>query len=213
MSDDKKPTSEPNKGDDKKPEAAPEPKKDAAPPDKGDDKANELAAIQAKLKAYEKRAEEAEQKLEEIDNEKLKKSGDLEGLLKRERDKSAKLSDKLKAVTAQNLRQTLKEKITKHAPDVHNLDILLKTPEMKETVEMDHDTLEVQGVEDALAKTRKAHPYLFKVQHRSVGPTVIPNPNGIKSGDNANALEFQQKILAAKPQERDKIRKQYGREV
>ena len=210
MSDEKKPEGGDQKPADKEPtKPSPEPKTGG-----GSDKApDEVAELQAKVKAFEKRAASAEKKLEQIESEKLKKDGNLEGLLKREQEKNVKLSEQLKSVTTQTLRQKLETKILKLAPDVHNVDTLIKVSEMKDTVQLDHNTLEIEHLEDGIAKARKAHPYLFKVQHRSVGPTHLPNPSRANLGDDAEAKEFQAKMLKATPAERVTIRKEYGREL
>ena len=213
MSDDKnKPSGNP--GADPKP-AGKAPEGDPKPDDKKPDSTGEVERLQAKLKAIEARASEAEKKAEELEAEKLKKSGDIDGLLKKEREKSAKLINELKDVKTATLKQSLKSQILKEAPDVQNVDLITKLPEMKETVKMDHGTLEISGVKDGIAKVRKAHPYLFKVINRPVGPTGLPNPKAGNLSDEAEALEFQKQILAhaGNPVKQTEVRRQFGREL
>ena len=153
-------------------------------------------------------------KRDELESEKLKKAGDLDGLIKKERERNAKLTEQLKEVKKQTLKQDLKTQVLKIAPDIHDVDLVTSLPEMKETVQMDHESLTLSNVEEGLAKVRKARPYLFKIQGRAVGPTRLPNPNSGKLGSDAEALEFQQKLFAAKSKpEQEIVRQKYGREL
>ena len=185
----------------------------------GDDKpqsddGGEVSKMRERIKALEKRASDAEKKADGLEQEKLKKNGDIEGLLKREREKNAKLTAQVKEAKVHTLKQSLSTQILKHAPDAHNVDLITKLPEMKETVEMNHETLELSGVEEGLKKVRKSHPYLFKVGNSPMGNTRLPNPNSGNVGDDAEARDFQTKMLAAKSlQERTVIRRNFGREL
>lgn len=192
-----------------KPDSGPEPGTEK----KADD-SSALSKLEAQVKELTKRASEAEKKADELEKEKLKKSGDLEGLLKKEREQSTKLADELKKVKIKTLKASLNTQILKHAPDAHNADLVAKLPEVKDTVEMDADTLSISKVEDAISKARKAHPYLFKNQNGPIGPTRLPNQNRGNMGDEGDAKAFQQKMLAAKTQqERVIIRRAFGREL
>ena len=217
MSDDNKDVKPNEGGDSGEPKAPPndqgggggqEPDKKAAP-----DSAN-VSKYEAQIKKLEARADAAEKKADELESEKLKKAGDLDGLIKKERERNAKLTEQLKEVKKQTLKQDLKTQVLKIAPDIHDVDLVTSLPEMKETVQMDHESLTLSNVEEGLAKVRKARPYLFKIQGRAVGPTRLPNPNSGKLGSDAEALEFQQKLFAAKSKpEQEIVRQKYGREL
>lgn len=204
-------------GDDKKPEGDKKADGDSgqAPPNKkadGDTK-DSTDDLQARLIAAEKKASEAQKKIDALEEEKLKKAGDLEGLLKLEREKSTKLLGELKSVKVQAGKEKLFSQLGKEAPDAQNLDLLTRMPEVKKKVHIDNETLKITGVKETIQELRKSHPYLFKQKHTHI-PGGYPNVDASKLNGKDNAMEFRNKLLGAKnSREKELIRQQYGREL
>ena len=196
-------------GDDKPPA---EPPKKAADNGDGGGGVDDKAQLK-KLADLQKRAESAEAKLEKLEAEKMKKDGDLQGLLDKQAKKNEQLSEALRDLKVKTLKHKLSSEFAKHAPDAHNVDLLLKLDEVKKAVDMDHDTLEISGVKDAVNIAKKKHPYMFKTQNAGWGGTTpIDNSNG--KVDNSDVGAFFNAMQKAKtPQEKNRVRRQFGREL
>ena len=214
MSDDKdkdkdKPTGDDKpKGDDKPPAEPPaEPPKKAADDDPGD--SGDAKKLAQQLAQYKKRAAAAESKIDQLESDKLKKSGDLEGLLKKEQEKSSKYLEELKKVKTQTMKHKLTAEFSKHAPDANDVELLSKLDEVKDRVQMDHETLEISGVKEAVNAVRKKRPYLFKQKTRGWGPTPIGNEPG---GDKDDTDQYLANMRKAKTsQDKHRVRVQFGR--
>ena len=221
MSDDKNKTEPPKGSDDQgqtkkepEPKGDPkgEPKKAAGDGDGGsggDDK-----NLASQLAIAKKRAIDAEAKLDKLEKEKLEKDGDLKGLLAKSEKRANKLLEELKGVKVKTLQAKLNSEFARHAPDAQDLDLLSKLDEIKKNVNMDHDTLEITGVKEAVSSVRKSHPYLFKQKVASGwgGPAGIPIDN--KKADASDVDAFMAAMRKAKtPRDKYLTRKEFNREL
>lgn len=116
---------------------------------------------------FKKRALEAETKLTEAEKKQLEKDGDLEALLKQQKEANAKLSAQLLDTQSNVIKSTLKAEVAKYAKDAHDVDMLLKVTDYKDLLKV-NDDLSVDGVADFVTKARESHAYLF-------GKKAMPN--------------------------------------
>ena len=167
--------------------------------------------LAAQLADANKRAKEAEAKIDKLEKESLEKAGDVKGLLAKEQKKVLKLTEELKETKSKALKHKVSVEFSKHAPDAQNLELLTKLDEVKKAVTLDHDSLEISGVKEAVNAARKSHPYLFKQKSAGWGNGVpIDNSNGDDTEVGAFVVAMRK---ARTSQEKHQVRKQFNRQL
>lgn len=117
--------------------------------------------IEEESKKYKTRAQDAETKLTEAEKKKLEEQGNLQELLKKEREETAKLTAKLNDTTSTVLREKLRSEVAKVAKDAHDVDMILKVTDHKALLKIDEESMKIEGVTDFVAKVRESHGFLF----------------------------------------------------
>lgn len=115
---------------------------------------------------YKRKYQAALQEKEELEAKKLADSGDKDAMLAAEKKKAEKALEELRNAQKKVINHTVKEKITKYAGDVYNVEELMIRPKLKEFLKegLDKDNLDFS---DDVAKryveeTKKEAPYLWK---------------------------------------------------
>ena len=182
-----------------------------------------LAATKARLEdensKIKKRAQEAESKLSEAEQKKLEDEGETSKLLLLERDRAAKLEEKLQGNTKMVLNEKLRTEVSKFAKDAHDVDMLLRVKEHKDLLKLNEDELSISGVEEFVTKVRETHNFLFSGKQ-------LPDYDNKKGGDNGqggnndpnNSMTEEQKYRAelktvSTRKELSDVRKKYGKDL
>jgi len=137
--------------------------------------------LEEESKKYKQRAQDAEGKLSEAEKKKLEEQGNLQELLRKEREEKEKLAGRLNETTSSVLREKLRSEVAKVAKDAHDVDMILKVTDHKALLKIDESELKVEGVNDFVSKVRETHGFLFS--KKAMPETENKKPGG-KDFDN-----------------------------
>jgi hypothetical protein len=122
---------------------------------------------------------------EEIEAKKLAESGDKDAQLEAERKKAKAALDALAKTNKKVVGQAVKDKISKYAGDVYNVDELLNRPKLKEFLKEGLDEEKLDFSDDVAKKyieeVKKEAPYLWKTQ----GPMGVKTSRATSTGTSS----------------------------
>ena len=180
------------------------------------EEANKLKSTNQRLleesEKNKKKAQELDEKLKADEKAKAESEGDYKKLLDQERRDREAAEGKYKNIVSTSLNEKLKNEIYKVAPDVRNIDLVLKVNEHRDLLKLDEDQLTVSGAKEYIEKVREEHPYLF-------GKKKMPDDGDGKGGAGGNAGELTEenyrKELAAVSTRKEQLEvmKKYGKAV
>lgn len=131
---------------------------------------------------YKEKYKRALAEKDELETKKLQESGDIAAQLEAEKRKSAAAMQELGKTKKKVISQVVKDKLTKFAGDVHNIDDLLSRPKLKDFLKdgLDEDNLDFN---DEVAKryveeVKKEAPYIWKAQGPMGAVTSRPGSTG-----------------------------------
>jgi hypothetical protein len=158
--------------------------------------AERLSATNARLlkesQEYKEKYKLALKEKEELEAKKLAESGDIAAQLEAEkRAKSAALQE-LGKTKKKVVAQAVRDKISKYAGEVHNIDDLLNRPKLKEYLKegLDEDNLDFA---DEVAKryvedVKKEAPYIWKAQGPLGVNTSRPSSTGVTTSVDTSKM-------------------------
>lgn len=134
-------------------------------------------------KGYKAKFQEATGKLEQINTKQLEEQGNYEQLLKQAREDNARLSGELETSRKNNLLSNIRTTVSNKAPNVRNLDLLMRTDEAK-LIQYDEETMEVDlnSVETFLATSKEKNPFLFE------GKKIASQAAGTPANDGESTI-------------------------
>ena len=106
----------------------------------------------------------------------LEKSENWKELLEREKQEKFDLSEQMKSLRENALRQSLNFEVAKYAQDAHKVERVIGAVLDSDAVQVSDDQTSFMGVKEAIEALRNDEPYLFK-QDKPVG-MVNSNPSG-----------------------------------
>lgn len=144
-------------------------------------------------KSNKSKAQEYRSKFEEAEKKKLEDSGDIAKLLDMERKTREEKEKEVKSLKNSILHQKIRESVSRHAGDVHDLDILVNLPELapflKSAIREDL-TIDDSLVKDGVNKAKESKPFVFKHTQKAGVDSTRPNSNGtIKSANEIGDLK------------------------
>lgn len=172
--------------------------------------ANSKRRVEEENAKYKKRAQEVESKLTDAEKKKLEEENKLHDLIKIEREEKAKLLEKYEGLQGTTLREKLRTEVSKVAKDAHDVDDILKVVEAKDLLQIDHDNLTVDGVNDFVTKVRELKPHFFT--KKTINSTENDPPNKENNKGETTEEAYRRELRAAKTQKDfDKVREKYGK--
>jgi DNA repair exonuclease SbcCD ATPase subunit len=170
--------------------------------------AEKLAATNARLlkesQDYKEKYRASLKEKEELEAKKAQESGDISAQLELEKKKRQQYQDELNKTKKKVVTQAVREKISKYAGDVHNLDDLLSRPALKNFLKegLDEENLDFhdESAKAFVEEVKKDSPYLWKNMgsmgvNTSRAGSVGTSESSIKSLDKMGADEMKEYIL------------------
>jgi hypothetical protein len=161
---------------------------------------------------YKTRAQDAEGKLSEAEKAKLEAEGNTQALLDAERAEKVKLQDKIATTNKATMREKLRNEVSKHAKDAHDVDMIIKVTEHKDLLKLDDEALTVDGVKEYVEKVRETHSYLFSKKRMDGGDNTPPS-GGKKEFKTEDEKYLSELRACSSRQQMDAVRKKYGKQI
>jgi hypothetical protein len=134
---------------------------------------------------YKEKYKRALAEKDELETKKLQESGDIAAQLEAEKRKSAAAMQELGKTKKKVISQVVKDKLTKYAGDVHNIDDLLSRPKLKDFLKdgLDEDNLDFNDevAKSYIEEVKKEAPYIWKAQGPLGVNTSRPGSTGTTS--------------------------------
>jgi oligoendopeptidase F len=111
-------------------------------------------------KQYKNKYRGLRDEVETKEKAKLEESENWKELLDREKNEKMQLADQVRSYKQQTLKQNINFEVARHAPNAFDVnDVITSLP--KDMLQMDEETLEVKGIEDAVNLVKEKKPWLF----------------------------------------------------
>lgn len=136
-------------------------------------------------KSHKQKLSEQKAERERLEEESIKNSGDLAKMLEHEkklREEAAKEAARLKGLT---LDQRIRESVSRHAKDVHDIDDLLNQPKHRSIllagIDKENLSVDEEAVKNFVNRVLEDKPWLKKHMEQPGVDTKKPNGSGAKS--------------------------------
>lgn len=152
------------------------------------------ARLLEESKKYKSSYQETKSKLEQSEQEKLLKEGDINKILEAEKQKASSLENELSSVKKKTVLSNIRQTVAKFAPDAYSIDDLLNQPHFKMLVDNVNDELTVdeKTAKNFVDTVYKEKPWLRKTTQE------IKTADG-KPSFNENNKPFTTESLMEKP--------------
>lgn len=141
-------------------------------------------------KSHKTKASEYKSRLEAKEKEEIEKSGDLAKLLEHERKEKEKIADEAKKLKSTTLDQKVREFVSKHGKDVHDIDDLLNQPKHRGIllagIDKENLTVDENAVKNYVNAVLSEKPWLKK--HLAQEGVDATKPGGSGAQKNLSSL-------------------------
>lgn len=168
--------------------------------------------LEEESKKYKTRAQDAESKLSDAEKKKLEEQGNLQELLRKEREEKDSLAKRLNETTSSVLREKLRSEVAKVAKDAHDVDMILKVTEHKGLLKIDESELKVDGIGEFVSKVRETHGYLFSKKEMPKTEDKKPTEKDFDSKTSEEKYLIELKKVKTKKELYD-LKLKYGKPV
>lgn len=131
---------------------------------------------------YKEKYKTALKEKEDLETKKLQESGDVQAQLDLERKKANAALQELGKTKKKVISQAVRDKVSKYAGEVHNIDDLIARPGLKEFLRegLDEDNLDFsdEAAKGFVENVKKTAPYLWKTQGPMGVITTKPGSSG-----------------------------------
>ena len=129
-------------------------------------------------KSYKQKWQGLRTEVEKENVERLTEKENWKELLEIEKNRSFEMQEQLKSYKKQSLQQKIQFEVAKHANNAFDVNDVIKSLP-KEMISIDEDTLEINGVKDAVEYVKANKPYFFNSK-KSTG--MVSNKPQVDSG-------------------------------
>lgn len=135
--------------------------------------------LQDESKTFKTRAQEAEKKLDDLEKEKLEKSGDKDAQLKAERERAEKIAEDNKKLRAKTLQQNIRSVVSKFAGEIHDIDDFMNQHQfskiLQEGIDAENLTVSEDKAKEYVNKVLEAKPWMKKNPPQAEVDATKPN--------------------------------------
>lgn len=168
--------------------------------------------LEEESKKYKTRAQEAESKLSEAEKKKLEEQGNLQELLRKEREERDNLAKRLNETTSTVIREKLRSEVAKVAKDAHDVDMILKVTDHKALLKIDEEGMKIEGINDFVSKVRETHSFLFSKKEMPNTENKKPSEKDFDAKTNEEKYQEALKLVKTK-KELYELKLKYGKPV
>lgn len=168
--------------------------------------------LEEESKKYKTRAQEAESKLSDAEKKKLEEQGNLQELLRKEREERDNLAKRLNETTSTVIREKLRSEVAKVAKDAHDVDMILKVTDHKALLKIDEEGMKIEGINDFVSKVRETHGFLFSKKEMPKTEDKKPSDKDFDAKTNEEKYQEALKLVKTK-KELYELKLKYGKPV